>query len=176
MSRIILVTGGARSGKSGFAEHLALSHGAPRCYLATAQAWDEEMQERIERHRERRNDGWQTVEEPLQLASTLTRLDGGCRVILVDCVTLWLTNLLLAREQEPDAEEQIIALVRDLTEQLRRMTTPVILVTNEVGSGIVPENRLARLFRDLAGRANQLLAAAADEVQVVISGIPLRLK
>lgn len=176
MSHITLITGGARSGKSSFAEQLALPHGAPRCYLATARAWDGEMRERIERHRERRDSDWQTVEEPLQLASALTRLDGGCHVILVDCVTLWLTNLLLAREQEPDAEERILAMVRDLAEQVRRMATPVILVTNEVGSGIVPENRLARLFRDLAGRANQLLAAAADEVHVVISGIPLKLK
>lgn len=177
MSYTILVTGGARSGKSRFAENLALSHGGPLCYLATAQAYDNEMTERIVRHRSRRGAVWQTIEEPFLLPQTLARIDGEHRAILVDCLTIWISNLLLSLDDsKPDAEEQVLNHLHRLSATLREMSTPVILVTNEVGMGIVPENRLARLFRDIAGQANQILAAAADEVHVVISGIPLQLK
>ena len=177
MSHTILITGGARSGKSRFAEELALSHGGPLCYLATAQANDDEMTERIARHRSRRGGVWQTIEEPLLLPHTLARIDGEHRAILVDCVTIWLSNLLLSCDgAQTGSEEQVMAHLRRLSATLREMTTPVILVTNEVGMGIVPDNPLARLFRDVAGQANQLLAAVADDVHVVISGIPLQLK
>lgn len=177
MSHTILITGGARSGKSRFAEELALSHGGPLCYLATAQAYDEEMTERIARHRSRRGGVWQTIEEPLLLPPTLARIDGEHRAILVDCVTIWLSNLLLSREgTQTESEEYVLAHLHSLCACLREMVTPVILVTNEVGMGIVPDNQLARLFRDIAGQANQQLAAAADELHVVISGIPLQLK
>ena len=177
MATTILITGGARSGKSRFAEQLALRHGAPLCYLATAQALDDEMDVRIVRHQARRGSDWHTVEEPLALPQILTRLDGSYRAILVDCITLWLTNLLLLQGQEgADQEGQVIAEVQRLAVTLRSMTTPVILVTNEVGMGIVPEHRLGRLFRDLAGQTNQILAATCDEVYTVISGIPLKLK
>lgn len=180
MVRTTLITGGARSGKSRFAEQLAQQHGAPLCYLATAQPLDGEMDERIMRHRARRGTDWQTVEEPQALAQALTRLDGTCNAILVDCVTLWLSNLLLARDDESKPLEETEAAILDdvhrLAVTLRGMTTPVYLVTNEVGMGIVPEHRLGRLFRDLAGQANQILASACHELYAVISGIPLKLK
>jgi len=177
MATTTLITGGVRSGKSRFAEQLTLSHGAPFCYLATAQALDGEMDERISRHRARRGVDWQTTEEPLALPQALARLDGSYQAILVDCITLWLTNLLLVRER-PDAEleESIIGNVHCLATTLRGMATPVVLVTNEVGMGIVPEHHLGRLFRDIAGQANQILAASCNEVYALISGIPLKLK
>jgi len=172
VSRIILITGGARSGKSRFAENLARSFGAPLGYLATGESRDAEMDERIIRHRERRGPEWSTIEEPLRLTETLAAHDGHFRAVLVDCVTLWLSNLLLAH----DVPERVMTEVREFIDTAPILTTPLILVTNEVGMGIVPENRLARMFRDLAGEANELLAAVADEVHVVFSGIPLKLK
>jgi len=172
MGKTILVTGGARSGKSRLAEQLAEACGAPLGYIATATAGDAEMAARISRHRERRGDRWQTFEEPLELARVLAEADGRHAALLVDCVTLWLTNLLLRY----DGREQVLPHVKELTGQLTVMQSTVVLVTNEVGQGIVPENRLARTFRDLSGEANQLLAAAADEVYVSIAGLPLRLK
>lgn len=177
MATTTLITGGTRCGKSRFAEQLAQQYGAPLCYLATAQPLDHEMDDRIARHRARRGSDWHTVEEPLALPQTLARLDGSYRALLVDCVTLWLTNLLLLREL-PDAEreEALLGDVRSLATTLRAIATPVILVTNEVGMGIVPEHPLGRLFRDLAGQANQILAATCNEVYAMISGIPLKLK
>lgn len=172
MSRTIFITGGARSGKSRLAETLAEGFGPPLCYIATCESRDNEMAERIALHRARRGDAWQTVEEPLRLAEALKEADGRCRAVLVDCVTLWLTNLLLASEDADAALDQVHALAGLLPE----LTTPLLLVSNEVGMGIVPDNALARSFRDLAGRANQILAAAADEVYVTFSGMPLRLK
>lgn len=177
MSKTIFVTGGARSGKSAFAEKLALEFSAPLCYLATAQALDVEMDARIIKHRQRRSDLWRTIEEPLLLSGVLTDLDDGYGAVLVDCVTLWLTNLLFTYEDCGDGvEELILGDVRQLVGLLPTCATPVILVSNEVGMGLVPENRLGRLFRDIAGQANQLIAAAADEAWLVASGIPIRLK
>jgi len=177
MAQTIFITGGARSGKSRFAEELAQQFGAPLAYLATAQALDEEMAERITMHRDRRGKVWQTIEEPLHLPQSLAGNDGLHKAILVDCITLWITNLFLHYEEMgDDVEERIMENVHRLASTLRGLRTPVILVSNEVGQGIVPENQMARLFRDIAGRANQILAAAADEAHVVISGIPLRLK
>jgi adenosylcobinamide kinase/adenosylcobinamide-phosphate guanylyltransferase len=177
MSRTIFITGGARSGKSSFAEQMAAGHGARLCYLATARALDDEMGRRIRTHRQRRGAGWQTLEEPLHLAQALKTSDGRFTVILVDCLTLWLSNLLLLDEVPgEETEARVMAEVQRLATVLRGMTSPVIIVSNEVGMGIVPENRLARIFRDLAGQANQIIAAAADEAWLVASGIPLRLK
>jgi len=177
MSQTIFITGGARSGKSGFAEQTAAVYGAPLCYLATAQSLDDEMGRRIIQHQQRRGDAWHTIEEPLQLAQALAEHDGTFNVILIDCLTLWLSNLLMLHEYLGEkAEGRILEDVLHLVETLRGMTTPVIIVSNEVGMGIVPENRLARMFRDLAGQANQIIAAAADEAWLVASGIPLRLK
>ncbi len=177
MARTIFITGGARSGKSRFAEELAQQFGAPLGYLATAQALDEEMDERIRAHRSRRGNAWQTIEEPLHLPQSLACNDGLHKAILVDCITLWITNLFLHYEDlGDDVEERIMDNVHRLANTLRELRTPVILVSNEIGQGIVPENQMARLFRDIAGQANQILAAAADEAHVVISGIPLKLK
>lgn len=177
MARTILLTGGARSGKSSFAEKMAGEYGTSLGYLATAQQYDGEMEERVKRHQERRGSEWTTVEEPVHLSQTLARCDGQFQVILVDCLTLWLSNLLFTYEESGEnVEERIQEDLRHLKKTLQTMVTPVILVTNEVGMGIVPDNRLARLFRDIAGTANQSLAAVADEVYVVISGIPLKIK
>lgn len=177
MARTIFITGGARSGKSTFAEKLALEFGAPLGYLATAQTLDAEMDERVRRHRERRGGEWSTIEEPIHLSQALARSDGQYQVILVDCVTLWLSNLLFKYEDAGEnIEERIHEDLQRLKSTLQGMVTPVILVSNEVGMGIVPDNALARMFRDIAGTTNQVLATAADDVYAVISGIPLRLK
>jgi adenosylcobinamide kinase/adenosylcobinamide-phosphate guanylyltransferase len=177
MARTLFITGGARSGKSLFAEQTALGFGTPLCYLATAQLLDEEMGERIAQHQHRRGNAWQTVEESLHLPQALARCDGSYQAILVDCLTLWISNLLLrCVDTGEDAGDRIIDEVRRLTATLRDMRTPVIFVANEVGMGIVPDNRLGRLFRDIAGQTNQILAATADEAWLVVSGIPLRLK
>ena len=172
MARIILVTGGARSGKSRFAERLACSFGTPLGYLATGESRDAEMDERIIRHRERRGPEWTTIEEPLRLTETLVEYDGRFRGVLVDCITLWLTNLLLDWVDP----ERVLEEVREFADAVPKLATPLVLVTNEVGMGIVPENRLARMFRDLSGEANELLASVADEIHVVFAGIPLKLK
>ena len=172
MANVILVTGGARSGKSRLAEKLAESFGSPLCYVATGEARDPEMAERIAAHRARRGEEWQTIEEPRNLVESLRSADGSYQAVLVDCITLWISNLLL----HYGTAEPVLDEVRTLVKTLAERKTPVIFVSNEVGMGIVPENALARTFRDLAGRANELLAAAADEVYVTFSGIPLKLK
>ena len=177
MAHTIFITGGARSGKSIFAEKRAREFGAPLGYLATAQTLDSEMDERVRRHRERRGGEWSTIEEPIHLSQALARCDGQYQAILVDCVTLWLSNLLFKYEEGAEqVEERIHEDLLRLKSTLHGMVTPVILVSNEVGMGIVPDNTLARMFRDIAGTTNQVLAATADEVHVVISGIPLKLK
>ena len=177
MAHVIFITGGARSGKSIFAEKRAREFGAPLCYLATAQTLDAEMDERVRRHRQRRGGEWSAIEEPVYLPQALARCDGQSQAILVDCLTLWLSNLLFKYEDAGEqVEERIYEDLQRLKSTLQGMVTPVILVSNEVGMGIVPDNALARLFRDIAGTANQTIAATADEVHIVISGIPLRLK
>ncbi|MBY6200373.1 bifunctional adenosylcobinamide kinase/adenosylcobinamide-phosphate guanylyltransferase [Maritalea mobilis] len=165
---MILVTGGARSGKSSHAEARTRSFPGERIYVATSRVYDDEMRDRIDRHIADRGDGWTTIEEPVNLAEVLDQTDGrGPR--LVDCLTLWLSNLMLdGREWEPAA--------KTLIETLSRQTSPVILVSNEVGMGIVPENALARAFRDAQGWLNQRVAVVADEVQFVVAGLPLQIK
>ncbi len=160
---ITLVTGGARSGKSALAERLVLRHRLPRIYIATAEPRDGEMSERILEHRRRRGEGWTTVEEPLALDRALQGSDGqGVR--LVDCLTLWLSNCMGAGD------------IDGLCAVLRAQHSPVVLVTNELGQGIVPDNALARRFRDQHGWMNQAVAGIADEVWMAVSGQPLRLK
>ncbi len=171
-SKVIFITGGARSGKSRLAENLAAQFGAPLCYIATAQAEDDEMRERVARHRERRGAEWQTIEEPLSLTEAVRKHQGRYRAILVDCVTLWLANMLA----KYDDGEKLLAAVDSFTALFPGLETPLVIVSNEVGMGIVPENDLARRFRDLAGIANEKVARAADEVYVTFSGLPLKLK
>lgn len=173
MGRLVFVTGGVRSGKSRFAQSLAEAHSGELLYVATAEIRDAEMGERIARHRAARGPRWRTLEEPLALADRLPAVAAGAGAVLVDCLTLWLSNLLLLRGEDP---ARVMAEVERLAAALPEVSSTVILVTNEVGSGIVPENRLARIFRDLAGEANQRLAAAADEAWLVVAGLPVKLK
>jgi adenosylcobinamide kinase/adenosylcobinamide-phosphate guanylyltransferase len=169
---VTLVLGGAGSGKSRYAEGLvecAIAAGGEGLYLATATAGDAEMTARIARHRARRGTGWATVEEPVALATALTAEAGPGRVVLVDCLTLWLTNIV-ACGRDPEVA------AADLTEALGGLGGPVLLVSNEVGMGIVPEGALARAFRDQAGQLNQAMAARAERVVFVAAGLPLILK
>ena len=165
---LTLVLGGARSGKSRHAETLVTALAQPWLYIATGEPRDNEMAARIAEHRARRGDEWQTVEAPHDLAAALAAVPAGAAV-LVDCLTLWLTNVMLAGA---DVDAEISRFERALEER----TGPVILVTNEVGLGIVPENALARRFRDAAGRLNQRLARLADRVILLVAGIPMKVK
>lgn len=165
---IILITGGARSGKSTRAEARARAFPGKPVYVATAEALDAEMRERIAKHRARRGSAWLERETPLELVAALVETDGqGAR--LVDCLTLWLSNLMHA-ERDWEKEAMLLA------ETLDRQNSPVVLVTNEVGLGIVPDNALARRFRDAAGILNQIVARVADEVEFVVAGLPMRVK
>jgi adenosylcobinamide kinase / adenosylcobinamide-phosphate guanylyltransferase len=179
MGQLILVTGGARSGKSSFAEKLAASFGREVVYLATAQALDTEMEQRITQHRLSRPAEWRTVEEPLEVPGAVLSEGDGKKVILLDCITLWLTNLLileLENDQAGDVEQKIQNKLSELIEVIDRQDTILICVSNEVGCGVVPENELARLYRDLAGRANQRLGRAAQQVYLVTAGYPIEVK
>ncbi|MGH7848465.1 MAG: bifunctional adenosylcobinamide kinase/adenosylcobinamide-phosphate guanylyltransferase [Candidatus Binatia bacterium] len=171
MKKVLLVTGGARSGKSAYAEKRALALGSRLLYVATAQRIDAEMARRIEEHRKRRAHAWQTIEEPLEVPGVLQRRRDPLDCVLIDCVTVWLSNLLLERGEAGVQHE-----VETLENWVARIPTSLIFVTNEVGSGIVPDNPLARQFSDLAGRANQRLAELANEVVLMVSGIPLTIK
>lgn len=165
---LTFVIGGARSGKSRHAELLVTAVPAPWTYIATAQAYDDEMRERIALHRARRGEGWTTVDAPLDLVGAIEALPDG-QPLLVDCLTLWLTNHMLA-DHDVEAEG------RRLAEVLSRPRGPWFVVSNEVGLGIVPDNALARRFRDAAGRLNQHVAAVADSVLMMVAGLPLKVK
>ncbi|MTH96329.1 bifunctional adenosylcobinamide kinase/adenosylcobinamide-phosphate guanylyltransferase [Roseibium sp. RKSG952] len=165
----ILVVGGARSGKSQFAERLAIKSGLPRVYVATCEAYDDEMRARIDRHQRDRDHYWDTIEEQIDLVGVLAREAAADRVLLVDCLTLWLSNLMM---QERDLElesERLCAAVADLK-------GPCVFVSNEVGMGIVPDNRLSRSFRDAQGRLNQDIGHICGKVVFVASGQPILLK
>lgn len=171
----ILVLGGARSGKSTFAEKLAAQRSRDSVlYLATAQALDDEMRERIAKHRADRPAGWQTLEVPRDLNGALQTLSATPRVILVDCLTLWVTNELLADENEIEA--RLICQLDLLTEWARVQGIDLILVSNEVGLGIVPDNALARTFRDILGRVNARAAQHASQVFWMVAGLPIEVK
>jgi adenosylcobinamide kinase/adenosylcobinamide-phosphate guanylyltransferase len=169
--QVILITGGARSGKSTYAEQRARELGSKLLYIATAEAKDEEMSQRIAEHKKRRGDDWATVEEPVELAETLLAQRHRTDCALVDCLTLWISNLLL-RQDGKYVEDK----VTELLKAMAQIDFHLILVSNEVGYGIVPDNPLARQFRDLAGWANQRIAAAADQVVLVVAGIPMIVK
>jgi adenosylcobinamide kinase / adenosylcobinamide-phosphate guanylyltransferase len=169
--QLTLVLGGARSGKSRYAESLVAATPPPWIYVATAQAQDNEMAGRIAHHRARRGAGWHTIEAPHDLAAAIDAAPAGA--ILVDCLTLWLTNRMLAKS---DIDGDIDADTGGLEAALARRGGSAVLVSNEVGSGIVPDNALARRFRDLQGRLNQRLAAGADRVILVVAGLPLIVK
>ncbi|WP_095407356.1 bifunctional adenosylcobinamide kinase/adenosylcobinamide-phosphate guanylyltransferase [Mongoliimonas terrestris] len=165
-----LVLGGARSGKSRFAEAAVRSAGHdPWVYVATAEAFDAEMEARIDQHRADRGAGWVTVDAPHDLAAVLADLGRGDSPILVDCLTLWLSNRLLA-------EADLAAECADLMAAIRQVAVPLVLVSNEVGFGIVPDNPLGRRFRDAQGRLNQDVAAVAQQVTLVVAGLPVVVK
>ena len=176
---LILVTGGSRSGKSGFALELARAYEEPRIFLATAQPFDEEMAQRIAAHQRNRPAGWELREEPVHVPEALAGALQSARTVIVDCVTVWVANLLLGDDSFD--EGSAAARAGSLVECARGAKSAgyggaVIVVTNEVGSGIVPDNAISRRFRDCAGRANQVIAREADEVYSMISGIPIRIK
>jgi adenosylcobinamide kinase/adenosylcobinamide-phosphate guanylyltransferase len=169
-ARRALVLGGARSGKSALAERLARSACAARVYIATAEPRDAEMRARIEKHRADRGAGWETVESPLDLTGALRAADGPERVVLVDCLTLWLSNVMLAGDRDADGEGAALAAL------LPTLAARIVLVSNEVGLGLVPDTPLGRAFRDAQGRLNQTVASACDLVLFTAAGLPLVLK
>ncbi|AIS51523.1 bifunctional adenosylcobalamin biosynthesis protein CobU [Thermoanaerobacter kivui] len=182
--KLIMVTGGARSGKSEFAEELALKEGGDNVlYIATSIPFDEEMKERIKRHKERRPPSWETKEAYKNLYEVISK--SSAKVVLIDCLTVMITNFLMevdlmwekANIEEIDKiESQIAAEVEKILKAKKVFKGDIILVTNEVGMGLVPEYKLGRIFRDIAGRMNKKVAEAADEVYLMVSGIPLKIK
>ena len=182
-SQIILCSGGARSGKSEFAERLALATAGRKAYVATGQAFDEEMIDRIKKHQERRGEIWNNFEVPLHLAKEWQNISQFADVILIDCLTMFTTNHMMAHgsiQGQQDANQLEAAVLTELESLLASIKScedkTVIFVTNEIGLGIVPDNKLARYFRDIAGRVNRTVATAADKLYVTISGVTIELK
>ena len=176
MNKIILVTGGARSGKSVFAEKCTLDHAGKRIYIATAHIFDEEMARRVKLHRERRaGEGWSTIEEEYDLNAALKLAqEQQAEAVLVDCLTIWINNLMFRNANFTEAEMRLKT--EKLIGSLKAFPGLAVLVISEVGQGIVPENAQARLFRDCSGRCGQMIAAAADEVWYCVCGIPWKIK
>ncbi|MEB2310024.1 MAG: bifunctional adenosylcobinamide kinase/adenosylcobinamide-phosphate guanylyltransferase [Candidatus Brocadiaceae bacterium] len=188
MAKITFVLGGARSGKSAFAEGLAKKY-KEVSYIATAEANDDEMRERIRTHRARRPFTWKTFEAPYHVDTVVSGLNDKTGLVLIDCITLYITNMLLRsepanstccssvqKENSQQRQEQILAEITKLSRVCRESRSDVIIISNEVGLGIVPDNALSREFRDIAGYANQILASEADEVYFVVAGIAQRIK
>lgn len=174
-SKITLVTGGARSGKSAFAEKLAQQRGGDDVlFIATAEALDDEMRERIAQHRAERPPAWRTLEAPRKLPEAIATTTWLPRLILLDCLTLLVTNELLADEN--DLERRLFCQVDLITDWVRFQGIELILITNEVGSGIVPDNALSRRYRDMLGRVNAYVAQKADQVYLMVAGLPLEIK
>jgi len=170
--KLYFITGGARSGKSSFAEKLALDMTGKRAYIATAQALDDEMSARIEKHRIKRGNSWDTYEEPLAVAELLRKLTNRYQIVLLDCLTLWLSNVMA----HTDGDGGVTSCSDELVKAAKDFGGVCIVVSNEVGLGIVPDNPLARKYRDFAGILNQKVAQAADEVYFTAAGIPLKIK
>ncbi|MDP2754417.1 MAG: bifunctional adenosylcobinamide kinase/adenosylcobinamide-phosphate guanylyltransferase [Nitrospirota bacterium] len=185
MSRkLVFITGGARSGKSTFALKEASKISGNKAYIATAEALDEEMKERIEKHKKQRGNGWDTYEEPIKISEVIKKIEGKCNVIVIDCLTLWLSNLMHAGSPITDEINNLIDVLTNVgawhgmphCRGGSRTAPTIFIVSNEVGMGIVPDNELARNFRDMAGILNQKIAEIADEVYMVVAGIPIRVK
>jgi len=172
MKKKILITGGCRSGKSRFALDYANQHYSKKLYLATCEVLDEEMAQRVENHKKMRGPEWQTVEEPIEIVDIIGQYEDGVEVILLDCITLWLSNLLI----KGDTDLKIIDEINRFVEMIKQTSTSLIMVSNEVGMGIVPADPLSRRFRDLSGIVNQKIAEVADTVIYIVSGIPMFLK
>lgn len=179
MGKIILVTGGARSGKSTFAENYVKDLNTSKAYIATAQIFDEEMRQRIDIHKQRRANEWHTIESPFNAEEAINACH-NYPAVLFDCITIYMSNIIClpeANDMEPaQIQSKILQSIDKLITAAQKHPGSIVFVTNEVGAGIVPENKLARLYRDIAGICNQHLAQNADEVYFVISGIPLKIK
>jgi adenosylcobinamide kinase/adenosylcobinamide-phosphate guanylyltransferase len=173
MNRLTLILGGARSGKSRFAMEHGKKSGASKYYIATAQALDPEMARRIEMHRGERSSDWTTLEEPIQLAEALQSVEGKADLAVIDCLTLWLSNLLIAMESD---EKKVMDRIDQLVTVMTRLDLSVIAVSNEVGLGIIPADPLSRLFRDLAGVLHQRLARVSHEVYWMTAGLAVQIK
>lgn len=173
MNEVIFIIGGCRSGKSRHALEIAdRISGNKKIFIATCIPHDAEMKRRVDRHQKERGQDWQTVEAPVHLPRTIVECSRRASVLLVDCLTLWISNLLMETENDEVIDEQILNLIQSLASA----GCPVVIVSNEVGAGIVPENKLARRFRDLVGAANQAVAAQADRVVWMVAGIPVKIK
>jgi adenosylcobinamide kinase/adenosylcobinamide-phosphate guanylyltransferase len=179
----VLITGGARSGKSTLAQDLATKSGKSVLFVATAQAGDEEMRRRIEDHRRTRPTGWRTLEVPAQVGMSIIREIGDSQLVLVDCITLMVSNAMVeflsadgSDVDEGACEKGVCAEIEGLVKCLKEVKADFIIVTNEVGLGLVPDNKLGRVYRDLLGKANQVLAVASDEVYFMVAGLPVRIK
>ncbi len=183
MRKIALITGGARSGKSHFAQELALKMAGPVLFVATATAGDEEMRQRIEEHRRARPSTWQTLEATTHIGGQITQKAGKPSSVIIDCITLLINNIFMQQDiptggqiDAAMAEKEALAEIDELIDCFGRVDADFIIVTNEVGLGIVPTDSLTRLYRDLLGKANQLLAKQADEVYLMVAGMPLKIK
>lgn len=172
MSELVLVTGGVRSGKSSYAQRIADSSGLKVFFIATAEELDGDMKKRIRAHKGSRPDGWVTIEEPLKLNGALKSLPSGKKAVIVDCLTLLISNLL----EKGKSDDQIISEIKASLKAARAKAELTVIVTNEVGSGIVPLNALSRRFRDLQGKINQIAAKEADRACLLVSGIPVNIK
>lgn len=185
MSNIILVTGGARSGKSSFAESLCITQNNKTAYIATSVAFDDEMKNRVKKHQESRSKDWKTYEIYKDIYSIVEELDKNHDTVIMDCVTLMVNNLMFTHGIEVDeaTSEELNELENYIREQITKLLEAIkktnlyfVIVTNEIGMGIVPENKLSRIYGDFVGRANQLIASYSDEVYFVVSGIPMKVK
>jgi len=177
--KLTFITGGARSGKSNFAEKIAVKTSKEVAYIATGQPLDDEMKIRIEKHKDRRPTNWETYEEPIGVRELVSRLGLEKEIILIDCLTLLTSNLLLREENKVEDQkwqEEILLEIKRLTEISYKVPAQVIIVSNEVGMGLVPHNPLGRVYRDILGKANSIIANKADEVFMMVSGIPLKIK
>jgi adenosylcobinamide kinase/adenosylcobinamide-phosphate guanylyltransferase len=183
MKKTILIIGGARSGKSRFAQELGRKLGEQVLFVATAEAGDEEMSQRIEEHRQKRPANWRTLEASSRLGRRIKQEMGDAQVVIVDCVTLLVGNIFsqqsdqtLEGVKQSVLEKQVMAEINELVECLKKRDASFVIVSNEVGSGLVPTSRVGRLYRDLLGKANQMLAQCADEVYLMVAGLPLKVK
>ncbi len=183
MAKSILIIGGARSGKSYFAQELALKSSQPVLFVATAEAGDEEMRQRIEEHRKARPGEWITLEAPAHVGRRILEKAGMAKTVVLDCITLLVNNIFLEFSEraggEIDAasiEKEVMAEIDELVRCIEQVEAGFIIVTNEVGLGLVPANKMGRLYRDVLGRANQMLASHADEVYLMVAGMPLLIK
>jgi adenosylcobinamide kinase/adenosylcobinamide-phosphate guanylyltransferase len=174
--QIILLLGGARSGKSHYAQQLAGELGSKVLFVATGEALDEEMQARIAEHKKDRPRSWRTLEIPTGIGKKITRHIGDAEVVVIDCITLLISNLLRGKPDHPGAEKLVKAEINELIDVMDKLDASFVIVSNEVGMGLVPDNKLGRVYRDLLGKANQLLAARATEVYLMVACLPVQVK